>query len=630
MKGRIRKIISLLLVICLLIPTGGMATSAEEGKPSARFVKLAAGSAHTVAIKSDGTLWAWGRNDYGQLGDGRQGDNDLHTPTQIGSDDKWVLVSAGGYHNHALKSDGTLWAWGNNSSGQLGDDTTTHRDTPTQIGAAAPQPNTAPVAQNSSITIDQDTTATIAMQATDADSDPLTYSVVTNPSHGTLSGQSSNTINYRPNSNYAGSDSFTFKANDGTVDSNVATISITVRDTQAPTWSSPTLTSSNVSQTSLTLTWSGAQDNVGVVGYRVTKDGANPVDVVGTTVSIIGLSANTTYTFRVEAKDAQGNFSTTGPSITVTTLAQQSSPGSSYAEPPAKPTDLPKTADDRKRKSFDDVKPSHWAHDYIGDLTAKGVIDGKSEKTFVPEARVTKAEFIKMLVVALGWELEEKDRSSFTDVDKSHWSYKYIETAKSKGVISGYKGDSFKPNQSITRAEAAKIIADALGLAKSGKGNLKDVKSNWAERHIVACAEGGIIEGYPDGTFKPNNTLTRAEATKIVYDSITTPLAPTNLTATRNGNQVTLTWAASEGATGYILYRSTTSGGPYQSITVGTTTIMGIPVPTNVVTSRIYTDTGLQAGSTYYYVVKAVNEISGYDGNYSSEVSVIIPSSNPL
>ena len=89
------------------------------------------GEHHTAAIKTNGTLWAWGRNNSGQLGDGTI--ISKTTPTQIGAETTWSSVSGGGWHTVARKSDGTLWAWGDNYYGQLGDGTTTDRTTPTKI-----------------------------------------------------------------------------------------------------------------------------------------------------------------------------------------------------------------------------------------------------------------------------------------------------------------------------------------------------------------------------------------------------------------------------------------------------------------------------------------------------------------
>lgn len=97
---------------------------------------ISTGNFHSVAIKSDGTLWAWGNNHYGQLGNNTTVAKEYNTPVQIGTDTNWSKVSAANAHNIALKADGSLWAWGNNVFNQLGDGTDTERLTPVQIGSA--------------------------------------------------------------------------------------------------------------------------------------------------------------------------------------------------------------------------------------------------------------------------------------------------------------------------------------------------------------------------------------------------------------------------------------------------------------------------------------------------------------
>ncbi len=92
---------------------------------------IAAGGDHSVALKADGTVWAWGRNHLGQLGDGTT--TDRYTPVQVSGLTGVSAVGAGGYCTVALKSDGTVWAWGYNAYGQLGDGTTTNRYTPVQV-----------------------------------------------------------------------------------------------------------------------------------------------------------------------------------------------------------------------------------------------------------------------------------------------------------------------------------------------------------------------------------------------------------------------------------------------------------------------------------------------------------------
>ena len=98
---------------------------------SGTVVAIAAGSGHSLALKNDGTVWAWGANYYGELGDGTT--TQRTTPVQVtGLSGTVVAIAAGSNHSLALKSDGTVWAWGWNYYGQLGDGTTTQQTTPIQ------------------------------------------------------------------------------------------------------------------------------------------------------------------------------------------------------------------------------------------------------------------------------------------------------------------------------------------------------------------------------------------------------------------------------------------------------------------------------------------------------------------
>ncbi|MFN7674840.1 T9SS type A sorting domain-containing protein [Flavobacterium sp.] len=89
------------------------------------------GGFHSVSIQVDGSLWAWGDNQYGQLGDGTT--NNKNVPTRIGMDTDWVIVAAGSRNTYAIKQNGTLWAWGDNSEGQLSDGTIVAKLVPTQV-----------------------------------------------------------------------------------------------------------------------------------------------------------------------------------------------------------------------------------------------------------------------------------------------------------------------------------------------------------------------------------------------------------------------------------------------------------------------------------------------------------------
>ncbi len=95
---------------------------------------IAHGAEHNLALKNNGTLWAWGNNLTGQLGDGTSGGVHTGLPRQIGTDNNWVMIAAGGAASFAIKADGSLWGWGSNAYGQLGDGTTIDKAVPTQIG----------------------------------------------------------------------------------------------------------------------------------------------------------------------------------------------------------------------------------------------------------------------------------------------------------------------------------------------------------------------------------------------------------------------------------------------------------------------------------------------------------------
>jgi alpha-tubulin suppressor-like RCC1 family protein len=115
----------------------GDGANANRGLPvqigtSYDWATVAAGPDNSLALKKDGSLWAWGSNAYGQLGDGST--INRYAPVQVGTAYDWAAVAPGAYHTLAIKKDGSLWAWGYNYFGQLGDGSTTNRLSPTQIG----------------------------------------------------------------------------------------------------------------------------------------------------------------------------------------------------------------------------------------------------------------------------------------------------------------------------------------------------------------------------------------------------------------------------------------------------------------------------------------------------------------
>lgn len=99
------------------------------------WANISCGEDHTLAIRDDGTLWSWGRNNFGQLGQGLTTTTNISSPVQIGSLTGWSSIAAGRYHSLASRTSGTLWAWGRNNQGQLGIGSTTNRSSPVQVGS---------------------------------------------------------------------------------------------------------------------------------------------------------------------------------------------------------------------------------------------------------------------------------------------------------------------------------------------------------------------------------------------------------------------------------------------------------------------------------------------------------------
>lgn len=163
--------------------------------------------------------------------------------------------------------------------------------------------------------------------------------------------------------------------------------------------------------------------------------------------------------------------------------------------------------------NFKDIEKVTWANKTIVKWLDAGMVKGYGAD-FKPNQSITRAEFAKLVVEAFN--LTTGAEASFKDVPKIHWAYSYIAALSKAGMIKGYADGSFLPSAEITRAEAAKVLAAAKGLSDNAKAldQFKDLASTptWAKGAMGALVSKGWMGGYPDKTLKASAQITRAES----------------------------------------------------------------------------------------------------------------------
>lgn len=169
--------------------------------------------------------------------------------------------------------------------------------------------------------------------------------------------------------------------------------------------------------------------------------------------------------------------------------------------------------------SFPDID-GHFGKDAIEYMVSKGVVNGYQEDgTFRPNRTVTRAEFIKMLNVTFG--LTATKNHSYSDVSDGQWFDPYVRQATAQGYLLNY-GTMLNPSGPLSRQEAAALLVRYLDPDTDKKAptstftDYNTIKAAYRE-YVLLAAGTGLINGYPDGTFDPDRTLTRAEALTILY-----------------------------------------------------------------------------------------------------------------
>lgn len=173
--------------------------------------------------------------------------------------------------------------------------------------------------------------------------------------------------------------------------------------------------------------------------------------------------------------------------------------------------------------NFTDIE-GHWGADKIVKMTAKGITNGYSKTSFKPDGDITRAEFIKLLVVA--FDLESEGKNIFADIQSDDWYTSYINIALKNGLlnhITGIEGLNFNPNDQITREDMMILLASLYDLKTGNDMKIDEVYFDdlseatvIGQKSINGAKDLNLVQGYEDGSFRPKGTATRAEAMEIL------------------------------------------------------------------------------------------------------------------
>ncbi len=162
-------------------------------------------------------------------------------------------------------------------------------------------------------------------------------------------------------------------------------------------------------------------------------------------------------------------------------------------------------------------------------------ISGYPNNTFAPNKAVTRGELATMFSKILNLDTNEFSKMTYSDVRSSNWSYGFIESVSKAGIFTGYKDGTFKPDQAVTRAEFASTIAKywqyfEVEVDKSSSIIIDVANDHWAKEYIYMVYNAGIVENFSDGTFRPSEATLRAQIVVMINILIGREVTPNSLT----------------------------------------------------------------------------------------------------
>lgn len=173
------------------------------------------------------------------------------------------------------------------------------------------------------------------------------------------------------------------------------------------------------------------------------------------------------------------------------------------------------------RQTFSDVAPSYWAFEDIEALTASKIISGYPGGVFRPGNSVSRAEFVKMLMEGMGLSKKSYYSGYFKDVPSTSWAWPYIEAAYDMGLVTGYSKDAFAPDKDVKRDEVTTMLikTGAFAIDYSGSPFADVPVGHWAYAYVMSARNASIINGYAGNVFRPERSMNRAEAARVIKNS---------------------------------------------------------------------------------------------------------------
>ncbi|MGO4890248.1 S8 family serine peptidase [Anaerobacillus sp. MEB173] len=254
------------------------------------------------------------------------------------------------------------------------------------------------------------------------------------------------------------------------------------------------------------LTWKASESVTGIESYQLYRNGEWIAKVGNQTFTYIDIVDEGTYSYEIIAIDRDKQESNRSQPIKIEVKRD---------------TKIDVIVDDPiLLHSFKDVTKTDWFAPHVDYLTKTNIIGGYEDGTFQPNNEVTRAEAITMIGRHLGINGARR-ATDYSDVSSSHFASGFIQSAQEQNLLAGYKDGTFRPNRYVTRGELAVLFVRAFSLNKAATITFSDVSPTYYAHGAIQRLVGeNITAGYPDGTFKPNQPVTRAEFSVLLTRAI--------------------------------------------------------------------------------------------------------------